>query len=189
MSPGLPIMKFSDLVNWKVIGYAYNRLADNDALTLQNGQNTYGRGSWASSLRYHNGTFYASTFSTSTGKTHMSSPRAEGAVVVEAFAKAQVRDIITRDGMAYVLSGKLREAKVRSGINLDETIPAFYNGEVFSSRDLKSWTRHASFEAKALPNALEIASEGNSTVFYVGLSSEDYREHPVAAGNILKLMP
>jgi beta-xylosidase len=71
MSPGLPIMKSKDLVNWELIGYAYDTLADNDALTLSNGKTAYGQGSWASSLRYHNGTFYASTFSASTGKTHI----------------------------------------------------------------------------------------------------------------------
>jgi len=71
MSPGLPIMKSKNLVNWQLVGYAYEILADNDALMLQNGQNAYGSGSWASSLRYHNGTFYVSTFSRTTGKTHV----------------------------------------------------------------------------------------------------------------------
>jgi beta-xylosidase len=71
LSPGLPIMKSRDLVNWKLVGYAYDTLADNDVLTLQNGKDAYGKGSWASSLRYHDGTFYVSTFSASTGKTHI----------------------------------------------------------------------------------------------------------------------
>lgn len=71
LSPGLPLMKSRDLVNWQLVGYAYDTLGDNDALTLQNGQNAYGKGSWASSLRYHNGTFYVSTFSATTGKTHI----------------------------------------------------------------------------------------------------------------------
>jgi beta-xylosidase len=71
MSPGLPIMKSKDLVNWHLIGYAYDTLGDNDALTLQNGKNAYGAGSWASSLRYHDGTFYVTTFSSTTGKTHV----------------------------------------------------------------------------------------------------------------------
>ncbi len=35
MSPGLPIMKSKDLVNWQLIGYAYDTLGDNDALTLK----------------------------------------------------------------------------------------------------------------------------------------------------------
>ncbi|MBE3132669.1 MAG: glycoside hydrolase 43 family protein [Acidobacteria bacterium] len=71
LSPGLPIMKSKDLVDWQLVGYAYNTLGDNDALNLQNGRNAYGAGSWASSLRFHNGCFYASTFSSTTGKTHV----------------------------------------------------------------------------------------------------------------------
>jgi beta-xylosidase len=71
LSPGLPIMKSQDLVNWRLVGYAYDTLGGNDALTLQNGKNAYGAGSWASSLRYHDGTFYVTTFSSTTGKTHV----------------------------------------------------------------------------------------------------------------------
>jgi beta-xylosidase len=75
MSPGLPIMKSKDMVNWEIISYAYNTLVDNDPMNLSNGQNTYGRGSWAPSLRYHNGNFYASTFSATSGKTHIYTTR------------------------------------------------------------------------------------------------------------------
>jgi len=71
MCPGLPIMKSKDLVNWKIVGYAYQKLEDNDETTLQNGKNMYGKGSWASSLRYHNGTYYATTFALNTGKTYI----------------------------------------------------------------------------------------------------------------------
>lgn len=71
MSPGLPIMKSKDLVNWEIVSYAYDTLADNDALTLRNGRNAYGAGSWASSLRYHQGTFYVTTFSSTSGRTHV----------------------------------------------------------------------------------------------------------------------
>lgn len=71
MSPGLPIMKSTDLVNWELVSYAYETLGDNDALTLRNGKNAYGKGSWAPSLRYHKGTFYATTFSSMTGKTYI----------------------------------------------------------------------------------------------------------------------
>jgi beta-xylosidase len=71
MSPGLPIMKSKDLVNWQLVSYVYDTLADNDAMTLQEGRNAYGAGSWASSLRYHRGTYYVSTFSGTTGKTHI----------------------------------------------------------------------------------------------------------------------
>jgi beta-xylosidase len=71
MSPGLPIMRSKDLVNWELVSYAYDTLADNDALTLQGGRSAYGAGSWASSLRYHKGMFYATTFSSTSGRTHI----------------------------------------------------------------------------------------------------------------------
>lgn len=71
LSPGLPIMKSKDLVNWQIVGYAYDTLGDNEAMKLQNGRNAYGAGSWASSLRFHGGCFYATTFSSTTGKTYV----------------------------------------------------------------------------------------------------------------------
>ena len=71
MSPGVPIMKSKDLVNWQLVSYAYDTLANMDELNLTNGKNTYGLGSWASSIRYHNNTFYVTTFAATTGKTHI----------------------------------------------------------------------------------------------------------------------
>ncbi len=75
MSPGVPIMKSKDLVNWKIINYAYDTLANVDALNLVNGKSTYGKGSWASCIRYHNSTFYVSTFAQTTGKTYIYSTK------------------------------------------------------------------------------------------------------------------
>ncbi|UJP65079.1 family 43 glycosylhydrolase [Mongoliitalea daihaiensis] len=71
MSPGLPIMKSMDLVNWELLNYAYEVLDCGDDLALDNGKSMYGKGSWASSLRYYNGTFYVSTFSGNTNKTYI----------------------------------------------------------------------------------------------------------------------
>ena len=71
MSPGLPIMSSKDLVNWKIVSYAYDTLVSNDDMNLEKGKSTYGKGSWASSIRYHNGTFYISTFASTSGKTHI----------------------------------------------------------------------------------------------------------------------
>lgn len=75
MSPGVPIMKSKDLVNWQLINYAYDTLANMDAMNLINGKSTYGRGSWASCIRYHNGTFYVSTFAQTTGTTYIYSTK------------------------------------------------------------------------------------------------------------------
>jgi len=71
MNPGVPIMKSDDLINWEIVNYAYDLLADNDAMALRNGQDAYGRGSWASSIRFHDGTFHVVTFSYTTGRTHL----------------------------------------------------------------------------------------------------------------------
>jgi beta-xylosidase len=70
-NPGVPIMKSTDLVNWEIVNYVYDTLGDSDAFLLQNGQNAYGEGTWASSLRYHDGTFYLATFSNTTGNTYV----------------------------------------------------------------------------------------------------------------------
>jgi beta-xylosidase len=71
MSPGVPIMKSKDLVNWELINYCYDTLANIDELNLESGKSTYGRGSWASSFRYHKGIYYITTFAQTTGKTYI----------------------------------------------------------------------------------------------------------------------
>lgn len=71
MNPGVPIMKSTDLVNWSVINYAHNALDTTSALNLENGQTAYGKGSWASSIRYVDGIYYVSTFSYTTNRTYI----------------------------------------------------------------------------------------------------------------------
>jgi len=71
MNPGVPIMKSTDLVNWKIINYAYDILADMPDLNLTEGKNAYSKGSWASSLRFNNGMYYVTTFSYTTGQTYI----------------------------------------------------------------------------------------------------------------------
>ena len=71
MAPGVPIMKSKDLVNWTIINYAYDTLANVDAMNLVNGKSTYGKGTWASCIHYQKGTFYVSTFAQTTNKTYI----------------------------------------------------------------------------------------------------------------------
>ncbi|OAS17919.1 family 43 glycosylhydrolase [Paenibacillus oryzisoli] len=71
MNPGVPIMMSKDLVNWEIVNYVYDILASSDKQTLSNGQNIYGKGSWASSIRYNNGKFYIAFASNDTGKTYV----------------------------------------------------------------------------------------------------------------------
>ena len=120
MSPGLPIMKSRDLVNWRIVSYAYETLGDEDALTLSNGKSAYGRGSWASSLRHHGGMFYASTFSLTTNKTYIYSTKTPERTPwrrVAAFSPAYHDHSLffDDDGRVYLVYGggdiRLRELK------------------------------------------------------------------------------
>src|SRR5437667_3481123 len=52
--PGLPILRSKDLVNWEFVAYALDKLDLGPAFRLEDGQNTYGQGISAPSLRYHN---------------------------------------------------------------------------------------------------------------------------------------
>ncbi|MCL2285973.1 MAG: glycoside hydrolase 43 family protein [Firmicutes bacterium] len=70
-TPGCPVMKSKDLVNWEIVNYVYDTLSDIDHMALRNGKHDYGRGSWASSLRYHNGTFYVSFVAYNTNTTYI----------------------------------------------------------------------------------------------------------------------
>ena len=58
LMPGAPIMQSKDLKNWETVGYIFDRLTDSPKYDLQQGS-VYGRGQWATSLKYHNGKFYA----------------------------------------------------------------------------------------------------------------------------------
>jgi beta-xylosidase len=71
MVPNVPMMKSKDLVNWQLVSYPIDTLGSIDELNLRNGKSTYGRGSWASSLRFHKGTYYLTTFAQTTNKTYV----------------------------------------------------------------------------------------------------------------------
>jgi beta-xylosidase len=109
LSPGLPIMKSKDLVNWEIASYAYDILDDVDELNLNDGKSNYGRGSWASSIRYHSGTYYVTTFAQTTGKTYVYTTKdiEKGPWKVDSFQPA-FHDhslFFDDDGRVYVLYG------------------------------------------------------------------------------------
>lgn len=56
--PGAPIMRSTDLVHWETVSYLFDEIKDTPRYDLQQGT-VYGRGQWATSLRYHKGTFWA----------------------------------------------------------------------------------------------------------------------------------
>lgn len=58
LMPGCPVMHSKDLVNWETIGYVFDRLTDTPKYDLDGGGTVYGRGQWATSIRYRDGIYY-----------------------------------------------------------------------------------------------------------------------------------
>lgn len=56
--PGLPVLHSKDLVNWELLGYAFDKLKLGPAFNLEEGKEVYGQGIWAPCIRYNNGMFY-----------------------------------------------------------------------------------------------------------------------------------
>ena len=58
LMPGAPIMHSKDLVNWEIVSYLFDRIEETPRYNMEEGT-VYGRGQWATSLRYRDGRFYA----------------------------------------------------------------------------------------------------------------------------------
>lgn len=58
LMPGAPIMRSKDFTQWETVSYLFERLTDSPRYDMEQGT-VYGRGQWATSLRHHNGRFYA----------------------------------------------------------------------------------------------------------------------------------
>lgn len=56
--PGAPIMRSKDLINWETVSYLFDEIHDTPRYDLEEGT-VYGRGQWATTIRYNNGTFWA----------------------------------------------------------------------------------------------------------------------------------
>lgn len=140
MSPGLPIMKSQDLVNWKLVSYAYEILDDVDELNLARGKSAYGGGSFASSLRFHDGTFYATTFSPTTGKTYIYSTQdIEKGPWRKISFRPQLHDhslFFDDDGRAYMIYGGGEHRLVELSADLSGLQPGGFNQVVVPNASL-----------------------------------------------------
>lgn len=58
LMPGCPVMHSKDLVNWETIGYVFDKLTDTPKYDLKDGETVYGKGQWATSIRYRDGFYY-----------------------------------------------------------------------------------------------------------------------------------
>ncbi len=116
LNPGVPIMMSKDLINWEIVSYCYDSLMDEslpqntkNRLTLQNGANEYGQGTWASCIRFHNGKFYVSTFSQPTGRTYIftsDDPKKDDWKLISKFQSFHDHTLVfDKDGRNYMIYG------------------------------------------------------------------------------------
>ena len=56
--PGIPVCHSKDLINWRIIGHAYDSLSFLPSYSMDRQQTAYGRACWAPTIRYHDGWFY-----------------------------------------------------------------------------------------------------------------------------------
>jgi beta-xylosidase len=102
--PGLPVLHSRDLVNWELMSYALDKLDLGPAYRLEGGD-IYGKGIWAPSFRYHNGTFHI--FSNVNGQTtqHFSATNPRGPWTRTPMKKSlhDLSVLFDDDGKVYVV--------------------------------------------------------------------------------------
>lgn len=69
--PGGDILRSYDLVHWEIAAHIFDSIDGTDAEYLRNGENAYGKGMWAASLRYHDGKYYVLFVSHGQQDTHL----------------------------------------------------------------------------------------------------------------------
>jgi beta-xylosidase len=105
--PGIPVLHSKDLVNWKIIGHVYDRLP-----LEKYDKPVHGEGSWAPSIRYHNGLFYVYFCTPHEGLFMASAKDPAGKWDLHHVVKVEMWEdpcpIWDNDGSAYLVRGKLR---------------------------------------------------------------------------------
>lgn len=69
--PGGVILRSYDLMHWEIATYVYDELDNTPGQCLEDGVGVYGKGMWAASLRYYQGTFYVCFVCNDTQKTYL----------------------------------------------------------------------------------------------------------------------
>lgn len=76
--PGAQILRSYDLLHWEHCAYVYDTLNETEGQRMDGGH-IYGKGMWASSLKYHQGLFHLVFMANDTGRAyHFTAERAEG---------------------------------------------------------------------------------------------------------------
>lgn len=120
LMPGAPVMRSRDLVNWETVSYLFDTLHDTPKYDMEQGT-VYGRGQWATSLRYRDGKFYA-LFSPNDAPyrsyVYVTDDPAKGWTLhsrMKHFHDASL--FFDDDGRAYVFSGTGRLTELESDLS------------------------------------------------------------------------
>ncbi len=105
--PGIPVCHSKDLINWKVIGHAYDSLAFLPSYSMEHENTAYGRACWAPTMRYYDGWFYIGVNLKADRFIMCKSRKPEGPYTMYPFS-SELYDpglFIDDDGKKYVLHG------------------------------------------------------------------------------------
>ncbi len=105
--PGLPVLHSKDLVNWRLLGYVFDRLDLGPAFRLEDRKEIYGQGIWAPSFRYHDGVFHIFTNVNKHTTQHFTATNPAGPWTRTAM-KCSLHDLSVHfddDGKAYAIWG------------------------------------------------------------------------------------
>ncbi|MCX7876759.1 MAG: glycoside hydrolase 43 family protein [Melioribacteraceae bacterium] len=131
--PGVTILKSYDLVNWEYCSNAIERFDINKCYNLD-GCNRYGKGQWATSLKYHKGKFYLLFMTLDEGGFLCTSEKAEGKWVVKKLPRGFYDPglFFDDDGKIYVAHGynKIYITELDSNFSAIKDDVLVYSGDI-----------------------------------------------------------
>lgn len=156
LMPGVPIMHSKDLVNWEIISYVVPEIKDSPLYDLEGG-NVYGKGQWATSLRFHNGKFYVLFATNNPQKSYIYSttdPAGKWEKVMDINVLLHDTSLLfDDDGRVYVAGGsggvRVRELKSDlSGLKEDGLDTMVVRGREMGLNNLLEGTHIHKFDGK-----------------------------------------
>ncbi|WP_443938731.1 glycoside hydrolase family 43 protein [Pedobacter sp. MW01-1-1] len=104
--PGVTLLKSKDLVNWEYCSHAVQNFPYDKAYNLEGGHR-YGKGQWATSMKYHKGKFYLLFITLNEGGFICSADKAEGPWKITRLPKGFYDPglFFDEDGRIYVAHG------------------------------------------------------------------------------------
>lgn len=108
--PGIPISHSKDLINWQIIGHAYDSITFQPQYRMENEQTAYSRLCWAPTMKFHDGIYYIGVNIADDGFVMFKSTKPEGPYSMHKFDKRLYDPgfFIDDDGKKYVTHGKTK---------------------------------------------------------------------------------